>query len=146
MTDSKTLAPDARRSQGLFAALILTQAAHSIEEYAGRLYESFPPARFVSGLFSANLRRGFLIGNAVLIAVGIWCLLYPVLRRWPSASGVITIWSVIELGNGLGHPLWSFVQGGYTPGVVTAPILLLLALLLLREKFRDRQLEAGATP
>jgi hypothetical protein len=40
---------------------------------------------------------------------------------------------VIELVNGVGHPLWSIVQGGYTPGVATAPVLLVLSLLLVRE-------------
>jgi hypothetical protein len=44
----------------------------------------------------------------------------------------VWIWIAIELVNGVGHPLWSLVQGGYTPGVVTAPILLVLALVLAR--------------
>jgi len=39
----------------------VAQAAHSIEEYAGRLWESFPPARLVSGLVSPDLERGFII-------------------------------------------------------------------------------------
>jgi hypothetical protein len=39
------------------------QAAHSCEEYVWRLYESFPPARFVSSLISSDLQRGFLIAN-----------------------------------------------------------------------------------
>lgn len=121
------------RSKGLFAVLILAQAAHSVEEYGGRLYESFPPARFVSGLVSADLQRGFLIANVVLVAVGLWCALIPVRRGWPVARTVVTIWVLIELVNGVGHPLWSVVQGGYTPGVATAPLLLVLALLLGRE-------------
>jgi hypothetical protein len=37
---------------------------------------------------------------------------------------------VIETINGVGHPLWSLRQGGYTPGVATAPLLLVLALYL----------------
>ena len=37
---------------------------------------------------------------------------------------------MIETTNGVGHPLWSLRQGGYTPGVITAPILLVLALYL----------------
>jgi hypothetical protein len=77
------------------------------------------------------LERGFLIANLVLIAVGIWCLFVPVLRQWPSAPAIVTVWSLVELGNGIGHPAWSVIQGGYTPGVATAPILLVLALLLL---------------
>jgi hypothetical protein len=49
------------RLQRLFAALILARAAHSVEEYGGKLYESSPPARFVSGLIAEDQQRGFLI-------------------------------------------------------------------------------------
>ncbi|MFN8580191.1 MAG: hypothetical protein U0163_04335 [Gemmatimonadaceae bacterium] len=54
-----------------FGALILAQAAHSIEEYRGQLWVSFPPARFVSSLVSQDLERGFLIANVVLVAFGV---------------------------------------------------------------------------
>lgn len=117
----------------MFAALIAAQAAHSVEEYAGRLYESFAPAQFVSGLVSGNLERGFVIANVVLVSFGVWCLLWPVRRRWASAVSLAWVWVGVELVNGVGHPLWSIRQGGYTPGVVTAPVLLALALLLARE-------------
>ena len=43
------------RLRTAFLWLIVAQAAHSIEEYAGRLWESFPPARLVSGLVSSDL-------------------------------------------------------------------------------------------
>ena len=32
--------------------------------------------------------------------------------------------------DGVVHPSWSIIQGSYTPGVITAPILFLLALYL----------------
>lgn len=50
-----------------FGLLVLAQAAHSLEEYLGRLWERF---------------------------------------------------------NGIGHPLWSLRQGGYTPGLATATSVL----------------------
>jgi hypothetical protein len=117
----------------IFAALIATQAAHSVEEYVGRLYESFPLARFVSGLISDDLERGFVIVNIPLVTFGVWCFLWPIRRSWPSAIALAWVWVVVELINGVGHPLWSIVQGGYTPGVATAPVLLILAVLLVRE-------------
>lgn len=83
-----------------FGALVLAQSAHSVEEYAGRLWESFPPAPFVSGLVSTDLERGFVIANILLVTF------------------------IIELVNGIGHPLWTLRQGGYTPGVGTAPFCL----------------------
>jgi hypothetical protein len=118
------------RIQTTFALLVLAQAAHSIEEYLGRLWESFPPANFLSSLISESRERGFLILNVALVAFGVWCLLWPVRRNWPSAIGLMWFWVVIETINGIGHPLWSLSQGGYTPGVLTAPILLGLALYL----------------
>jgi hypothetical protein len=116
-----------------FGALILAQAAHSVEEYLGRLWESFPPARFLTGLVSRDLETGFLVINIGLVAFGVWCFLWPVRRGWPSAIPLAWFWVTIQVINGVGHPLWSLRQGGYTPGVATAPVLLLLALYLAHQ-------------
>jgi hypothetical protein len=110
-----------------FGALVLAQSAHSIEEYIGRLWETLPPAGTVSGLFSDNLERGFVMANVALVAFGVWCWIWPVRRGWRGAVRLAWVWVTIELINGVGHPLW---QGGYIPGVATAPILLALALYL----------------
>jgi hypothetical protein len=119
------------RFQWTFLALIIAQAAHSIEEYRGRLFDVFPPARVLSGAISQNRERGFLIFNVALVAFGVWCFVWPVRKRWPSARVFVWIWIGIELLNGIGHPAWSIAQGGYTPGLATAPFLLVLALWLL---------------
>jgi hypothetical protein len=116
--------------QATFVALVAVQAAHSVEEYFGHLYEVFPPARFVSGLISQNLRLGFIIFNVSLVAFGAWCCLWPVRRRTPSLVVVTWFWIVIELINGVGHPLWSLREMRYTPGLATAPVLLVLAMAL----------------
>ena len=113
-----------------FGLLIATQMAHSIEEYVGRLWESFPPAAFVSGLVSSDHERGFIIANCALVAFGFWCVLGPIHRDWRSATFFAWLWIVVEAMNGLGHLAWSVQQRGYTPGVLTAPILLVLALYL----------------
>ena len=118
------------RIQLTFAALIFVQAAHSVEEYVGHLWESFPPARFVTGLVSSNLERGFVILNLSLLAFGAWCFFWPVRRGWPVAVTLMWLWAVIEIINGIGHPLWSLREGGYTPGLATAPLLLILAVYL----------------
>lgn len=121
-----------------FGLLIAAQAAHSIEESAGHLWEVFPPAAFVSGLVSSNREAGFIGLNIALVAFGLWCFLWPVSRSWPSAPVFISIWTAIEIINGLGHPLWSLLQGGYTPGLATAPLLLLLAITLAWQSLGDR--------
>lgn len=123
------LGPAVRRP---FAALIAAQAAHSCEEYAWRLYESFPPARFVSGLASNDLQRGFLIANLFVVGFGVWCVLWPVRLNWASARALMWVWVAVEVSNGIVHPAWSIAQGGYTPGVVTAPLLGVLAIVLAR--------------
>jgi Protein of unknown function with HXXEE motif len=118
------------RSKTTFLALVAAQTAHSVEESLGRLWDVFPPARFVTGLISEDRRFGFIVFNVALISFGIWCFFWPVLRRWSSAIAFMSFWVVIELINGMGHILWSVQAGGYTPGVITAPLLLILALLL----------------
>jgi hypothetical protein len=133
------------RIDATFGALVLAQAAHSIEEYRGRLWESFPPVRFLTGLFSSDRELVFIILNVALVAFGVWCLLWPVRRRWPSAVGLMWGWAVIETINGVGHPLWSLRQGGYTPGVITAPILLVIALYL-GAQLRNRTVTAERVP
>ena len=62
------------RLQWAFLVLVMVQAVHSSEEYRGRLYDVFLPARIVSGLISPNLERGFIIGNVTLVAFGLWCV------------------------------------------------------------------------
>jgi hypothetical protein len=116
-----------------FLMLVAIQAAHSLEEYVGRLYDVFPPARFVSGLISHDLKLGFVIFNVGLLLFGLWCFLWPVRRRWPSAVPLVWFWIAIELINGIGHPLWSLIELRYTPGVATAPFLLVLALYLAQQ-------------
>lgn len=124
-----------------FGLLILTQAAHSVEEYSGRLWESFPPAYVLTGLVSQDREFGFLVINVALVTFGVWCYLWPVMKRWRSATAIVTGWAIIELINGIGHPLWSLRQGGYTPGLATSPILLALSLMLFSQmrKIRDSE-------
>lgn len=118
------------RFQVTFGVLILLQAAHSAEEYSGHLWESFPPARFLTGLVWSDREQAFVLLNVFLLAFGAWCFLWPVRRNWPVALSLAWVWAVIEIINGIVHPLWSLREGGYTPGLVTAPILLVLAVYL----------------
>jgi uncharacterized membrane protein HdeD (DUF308 family) len=121
------------RLDASFFALIAIQAAHSVEEYLGRLYDVFPPAKFVSGLLSQDLRFGFFIGNVLLLTFGLWCFFWPIRRRWRSAMAIGWLWVTIELINGVVHPLWSLHELRYTPGVATAPLLFIVALYLARQ-------------
>jgi hypothetical protein len=113
-----------RRIRVAFALLLVAQAAHSFEEYVARLYDVFPPARLVSGIFSDDLATGFIIANLLLISVGLWCWAIPVTRRWPSATALSWFWAVLEIVNGAVHSILAIARGGYFPGVLTAPLLI----------------------
>ena len=120
-----------------FGALVAAQAAHSVEEYIGRLWESFPPARFLVSLVSTNHERAFIVLNVALVAFGAWCWFWPVRRQWAVATSLMWLWVAIETINGIGHPLWSIREGGYTPGVATAPVLFVLAIYLANQLRRQ---------
>ena len=120
------------RCDQLFLGLVVLQICHSCEEFAFRLYDVFPPARFVSELVSADRAKGFLTANAILITVMLSCYFGPVRNRWRSAGLFMWPWVMIELTNGIVHPAWSVYMGGYTPGTVTAVPLFIVAVLLFR--------------
>src|SRR5256885_839306 len=96
-----------RPSRIAFIALILAQAGHSIEEYSTRLYDVLAPARFVSSLFSNDLRVGFVAFNVLLVAFGLGCFFGPVLRGAHSALGLAWFWVVLEFLNGCAHITWA---------------------------------------
>lgn len=121
--------------------MILAQAAHSVEECRYRLYEVWPPARWVAGLFSRDLALGFAIGNVLLVLFGLWCYFMRVRPDRASARAWAWFWTVLEGANGTGHLLLAAVNAGYFPGAATAPLLLGLSAwlaLLVSEDRRNR--------
>lgn len=133
------------RSRDIFGLVVLAQVAHSVEEYRGRLWESFPPAAVLTRAIADDPVTGFLILNIGLNAVGVLAWAWAVSTRRPVALAVAWPFVVIELINGVGHPLWSIRQQAYTPGVATAPILLLLALWLARALWRGEESKMSVT-
>ena len=131
------------RSRSIFLALILTQAAHSVEEYAFGLYETFTPARLVSSLISRDLATGFIIANIALLLFGLWCYFARVRATHQSARSWAWLWVVIEFSNGIGHTVISLTRKSYFPGVVTAPVLLVLSIFLAGRLTRTGS-ESGA--
>ena len=114
------------RTSSTFILLVLAQGLHSIEEYVGRLWEVFLPAQFVSGLVSDNLEAGFLTLNIGLFVFGLICWL--VLNRFTTAF--IWFWIILETVNGISHIFFALLRMAYFPGLITAPILLILAIKL----------------
>ena len=118
------------RAQIAFLVLIVTQSAHSLEEYAFALYDVFPPARFAASLVSADPATGFAVLNSAFVIFGIWTYTIPVRTGWPSARALAWVWIAISLLNGVGHPVMALRTGGYFPGVGTAPVLFVVAIVL----------------
>jgi hypothetical protein len=120
----------------------LAQTAHSIEEMTTRLYDFFwivtgrmhqlftwfPQFRWNPDLFAAV--------NMLLIASMLGTVPFvEQRRRW--ALMFAGIWGIIEIINGMNHITASIVFRGYVPGVITAPLFLIIAPLFLRELKRS---------
>jgi hypothetical protein len=116
------------RLRSIFLALILDQAAHSVEEYVFRLYDVLAPARYVSALFGVDRQIGFIIVNFALVLFGLWCW-YARVRRG-SGRALAWFWALLETANGCAHAALAVMAGGYFPGLVTAPVLIGLGLVL----------------
>lgn len=112
------------RTRATFLALILAQAAHSIEEYRYRLFDVFAPAHFLSGLVSGDRAVGFAIVNIVLVLFGFWCWAAQVRPGRAAGRPLAWFWALVELANGTGHLAVAAARGGYFPGAATAPLLL----------------------
>jgi len=117
-----------------FLILVLIQGLHSIEEYIGRLWEVFPPAEFLTGLFSEDHEKGFLIANIGLFIFGMLCWIFPIRKNYASGNGIMWFWIILEMINGLGHSIWSVSEQSYTPGLITAPFLFITAIYLARTR------------
>ena len=119
------------KPQYLFATLVACQAAHSFEETVGGLYDLLPYISWMDGPVSGGAFAFFVAVNTLFVLFGCWCYLARVRTAAPSAGFFVTLWAVIEILNGIAHPTWSLLAGSYIPGTVTAPLLLVVALLLL---------------
>jgi uncharacterized protein with HXXEE motif len=127
-----------QRTRLLFLLLIAAQAAHSIEEYAFRLYDLFVPARTVADLIGLSRPAGFIAANLALILFGLWCYLARIRPGRPSTRGFAWFWALIETANGIAHVALAVAAGGYFPGLATAPLLLGLGATLIVRLIRSR--------
>ena len=64
-------------------------------------------------------------------AFGLWCYAVRVRPGHVTAARLVWLWGVAEFVNGLAHSTMALRRGGYFPGVATAPVLLVLAALLV---------------
>ena len=74
-----------------------------------------------------------------------WCWAVPVRFGWPSARVLIRLWVLVELANGLVHSAVALAREGYFPGVLTAPLLLGVAVWLTLLMGRSAALDSQST-
>lgn len=132
------------RSRALFLLLIAAQAAHSVEEYAFRLYDVLAPARAISETVGFGDRPvGFAVFNAALVLFGLWCWVARVRPGRRGARSLAWFWALLEAANGVGHVMFAIEVGGYFPGLATTGVLLPASGALLWRLFRR---QSGAQP
>ena len=117
-------------SQNLFAFLIASQAMHSLEETWFGLYDRLPYINWIDTFVDGGAFVFFVLGNTAFVLFGCWCYVARVKRKAPGTGFFVMLWVTIEVLNGILHPTWSLIADAYIPGTVTAPVLLLIALLL----------------
>ena len=115
-----------------FLLLVLVQALHSVEEYYGKLWVVYAPAKFITSLVSDDHEKGFIIINIALFIAGMLIWL-AVVRK--NSSAIVPVWvlTILEIINSVGHAVWAIMERDYVPGVATAPILFILALYLVKQ-------------
>jgi hypothetical protein len=118
-----------------FLLLVILQAIHSVEEFSFRLYERFPPMRFLYRNAPHLAKPAFAISNALLVFIGLVCFYYWVRPARKGAMVVVWVWIIIESLNVVAHLVWAALIGGYNPGLVTGvlfvPVLIYLCSLTM---------------
>ena len=106
---------------------VLVQCVHLGEEIWSGFYRRFPPV-MGGGPWS---ERQFVVFNAVWLAVFLAAAI-GVAQRWRPAY-VATLFLAIGggIGNGLGHIALAIQADGYSPGLYTAPFVLVVGITLL---------------
>lgn len=130
------------KTKTAFLMLMLVQAAHSLEEVKFELWSYLEQARWVGTLFSNDVATGFATGNALVVGFGFWCYFARVRPSHTGALLWIYPWAIVELVNGITHPLMALYQGRYVPGTYTAPLLFAAAVYLL---FSLRRPKSGSS-
>jgi Protein of unknown function with HXXEE motif len=122
---------DAAAVLPIYLLAIVVQCLHFTEEYVTGFQHQFPKL-FARDWSDARFVAFNMLWLAAFVLAGL-----GVYRRVHLAYLVVIFLALIGgVGNGLSHLMLSAMNRGYFPGLVTAPICLLLGILLLRRLFR----------
>lgn len=124
--------PPAESIISVYAAAVIVQCAHMVEEYRAGFYRLFPP------VFGADpwSEQRFLAFNLVWLAV--FVIAGFGLARRKRVAYLVALFLAIGggIGNGLGHLALSAREGGYFPGAYTGVVALLVGSLLAYRMMR----------
>lgn len=121
-----------KQSKTLFLILVIIQAFHSVEEFFGKLWLYLKPAEVLSILLSDNVELGFILINLAFFIFGLWVSLFALSKNYPFAKYLVWFWIILEILNGIAHPIIAISRWEYIPGLITAPALFLLAITLAK--------------
>ena len=116
-----------QRAARAAAVTVAAQSIHFTEELATGFHVRFPE---LFGLGPMPLSF-FVAFNVAWI--GIWALSAHGLTS-RNRLGLFPLWflALAGIANGFAHPAFALITGGYFPGLVTSPVVAVLAFLLLR--------------
>ena len=110
---------------------LAVQCLHLLEEYLTGFQRQYP--RFLG--MAPWSDRFFITLNLIAMAVFILAAL-GLLVHVRIAYVVVWFFAIAMTVNGIGHPALSLWRGGYFPGLITAPIHLIVGLTLLTKLVR----------
>jgi len=130
-----------RAAARLAAVVVLLQAAHFAEELVTGFHRRFPEA-----LGLVPWPAAFFVPFNLFWLL-IWVLACPRLAAG-SRLALAALWflGLAALANGVAHPLLAARAGVYFPGLVSAPLLGVVGLLLLRRLASVTRSPAGGSP
>ena len=136
------LRPKVRRSARFFIIVglaILTQCVHFLEEFRSHFFIRFPEA---FGLQPVT-ETVFVSFNLTWLAIWVIALLAV---RGGLVIAVCPLWflGLAMVLNLLAHPILALRSGGYFPGLLTAPLVGVFGVLLIRELVRATAPEIAA--
>ena len=113
-------------TRAILIIALLCHGAHLLEETIFGFYLTFPE---LLGL-SAWPMSLFLFFNLSLIAIWTTGLLWQVPSRL--FTTMYFFLGIASALNGVAHPLFSYLNSGYFPGLVTSPAIAIVGILLLK--------------
>lgn len=100
-----------------FAAFALTQLLHSQEEIWTGFHRRW---------FLFTMPRWVFIVFEILFSIPI--IAYLLSPELPFANGYMQVFALLMFINGLEHIIWAMVERKYVPGLVTAPLFIVIFL------------------